>query len=135
MSTTAPGVLPLSTSACNHPVMAFSFSASNPARDEAVAAASRAKPGAGAASAVPAATVGSALFDLPLSGYSLMQELAGRGRFVYAIDVRGYGASNGNSVMNSPPATHPPFSRTRHAVEDIGVAVSEIRRRQGVQSI
>ncbi len=84
---------------------------------------------------VHGATFGSALFDLPLSGYSLMQELAGRGRFVYAIDVRGYGASNGNSVMNSPPAAHPPFSRTRHAVEDIGVAVSEIRRRQSVQAV
>jgi pimeloyl-ACP methyl ester carboxylesterase len=84
---------------------------------------------------VHGATFGSALFDLPLSGYSLMREIAGSGRFVYAIDIRGYGASNGNSVMNSPPATHPPFSRARQAIEDIGVAVSEIRRRQNVQSI
>jgi pimeloyl-ACP methyl ester carboxylesterase len=84
---------------------------------------------------VHGATFGSALFDLPLAGYSLMQELARGGRFVYAIDIRGYGASNGNSVMNSPPAAYPPFSRARHAVEDIGVAVSEIRRRQGVWSI
>ena len=84
---------------------------------------------------VHGATFGSALFDLPLAGYSLMQALAGGGRVVYAIDVRGYGASNGNSVMNSPPAAHPPFSRARQAIEDIGVAVSEIRRRQSVRAI
>jgi pimeloyl-ACP methyl ester carboxylesterase len=84
---------------------------------------------------VHGATFGSALFDLSVPGYSLMQALARGGRFVYAVDIRGYGASNGNSVMNSPPAAHPPFSRARHAVEDIGVAVSEIRRRQGVRSI
>jgi pimeloyl-ACP methyl ester carboxylesterase len=84
---------------------------------------------------VHGATFGSALFDLPLAGYSLMQELARGGRVVYAVDVRGYGASNANGVMNSPPAAHPPFSRARQAVEDIGVAVSEIRRRQSVQAI
>jgi pimeloyl-ACP methyl ester carboxylesterase len=84
---------------------------------------------------VHGATFGSALFDLPLAGYSLMQELARGGRFVYAVDIRGYGASNGNGVMNSPSAAHPPFSRARHAVEDIGVAVSEIQRRQSVQAI
>jgi pimeloyl-ACP methyl ester carboxylesterase len=84
---------------------------------------------------VHGATFGSALFDLPLASYSLMQELARGGRFVYAIDIRGYGASNGNSVMNSPPAAYPPFSRARQAIEDIGVAVSEIRRRQGGRSI
>ena len=84
---------------------------------------------------VHGATFGAALFDLPLAGYSLMQALAGGGRVVYAIDVRGYGASNGNSVMNSPPAAHPPFSRARQAIEDIGVAVSEIRRRQSVRAI
>jgi pimeloyl-ACP methyl ester carboxylesterase len=84
---------------------------------------------------VHGATFGSALFDLPLAGYSLMQELARDGRVVYAVDVRGYGASNGNAVMNSPPAAHPPFSRARQTVEDIGVAVSEIRRRQSAQAI
>jgi pimeloyl-ACP methyl ester carboxylesterase len=84
---------------------------------------------------VHGATFGSALFDLPLAGYSLMQELARGGRFVYAVDIRGYGASNGNGVMNSPSAAHPPFSRARHAVQDIGVAVSEIQRRQSVQAI
>ena len=84
---------------------------------------------------VHGATFGSALFDLPLAGYSLMQELAGGGRFVYAIDISGYGASNGHGVMTSPPAAHPPFSRARQAVEDVGAAVSAIRRRHYVQAI
>ena len=84
---------------------------------------------------VHGATFGSALFDLPLAGYSLMQELAGSDRFVYAVDVRGYGTSVESSVMNSPPLTHPPFARARHAVEDIAAAVSEIQRRRGEQPI
>ncbi len=84
---------------------------------------------------VHGATFGSALFDLPLAGYSLMQELAGGGRFVYAIDVRGYGASIEHRVMNSPPEAHPPFSRARHAIEDIGAAVSAILKRQSVPSL
>src|SRR4051794_31325018 len=71
---------------------------------------------------VHGATFGSALFDLPLPRYSLMQELARGGRFVYAIDLRGYGASISNPVMDSPPAEHPPFSRARQAVDDIGAA-------------
>src|SRR4051794_29665179 len=84
---------------------------------------------------VHGATFGSALFDLPLAGYSLMQALAHGGRFVYAVDVRGYGASVESDGMNAPMAAHPPFSRARHAVADIGAAVSEIRRRRKVLSI
>jgi pimeloyl-ACP methyl ester carboxylesterase len=81
------------------------------------------------------ASFGSALFDLPLAGYSLMQELANGGRFVYAVDARGYGASVVHRVMNARPDAHPPFSRARHAVEDIGAAVSAILQRRAVQSI
>ncbi|MBR1225946.1 MULTISPECIES: alpha/beta hydrolase [unclassified Bradyrhizobium] len=83
---------------------------------------------------VHGATFGSGLFDLPVAGYSLMQELA-RGRFVYAIDVRGYGASVETGVMNAPMAAHPPFCRARHAIEDVGAAITEIRRRRKVLSI
>ena len=84
---------------------------------------------------VHGATFGSALFDLPLAGYSLMQELASGGRFVYAIDVRGYGASTESCVMNAPPEAHPPFARAHDAIEDIGAVVSAIRHRRSVQSI
>jgi pimeloyl-ACP methyl ester carboxylesterase len=84
---------------------------------------------------VHGATFGSALFDLPLPGYSLMRELADGGRFVYAVDVSGYGASNANRVMASPPEGQPPFSRAGDAVRDVGAAVSAIRQLQSVQAI
>ena len=84
---------------------------------------------------VHGATFGAALFDLPLAGYSLMRELASGGRFVYAIDVRGYGASIENDVMNTPPAAHPPFCRAHDAIEDIGAAVSDILRRHSIPAI
>ena len=84
---------------------------------------------------VHGATFGSALFDLPLAGYSLMKELADGGRFVYAVDVRGYGASNANRVMALPPEGQPPFSRAADAVGDVGAAVSAIRQRHAVPSI
>src|SRR5215216_552874 len=80
------------------------------------------------------ASFGSALFDLPLAGYSLMQELADGGRFVYALDISGYGASVAHDVMNVRPDAHPPFSRARHAVADVGAAVSAILQRRSVQS-
>ena len=97
-------------------------------------------PPAGAATLPPVlllhgASFGSALFDLPLAGYSLMQELARGGRFVYAVDVRGYGASIGSGVMNAPPDGHKPFCRAQNAIEDIDAAVSEILRRHSVASI
>jgi pimeloyl-ACP methyl ester carboxylesterase len=81
------------------------------------------------------ATFGSALFDLPLPGYSLMRELADGGRFVYAVDVRGYGASSANRVMVSPPQGQLPFARASEAIEDAGAAVSAIRQRHAVPSI
>ena len=84
---------------------------------------------------VHGATFGSSLFDLPLADYSLMKALAQGGRFVYAIDVRGYGASIETGVMNAPPAAQPPFCRARHAVADVGAAVSEIGRRRKVLSV
>src|SRR5687767_6585717 len=55
------------------------------------------------------ATFGAALFDLPRRGYSLMAALAGAGRAVYALDVRGYGMSVGGP-MDEMPEAHPPFA-------------------------
>jgi hypothetical protein len=61
--------------------MAFSFSVSNPARVEAVATASRARPGAGAASTVPAANKNaSAMFRMIASPPVLKPALADAGR-------------------------------------------------------
>jgi pimeloyl-ACP methyl ester carboxylesterase len=74
------------------------------------------------------ATFAAALFDLPRPGYSLMAALAGAGRAVYALDVRGYGTSIGG-VMDEPPETNPPFAGVDEAVQDIEAAVSFVCRR------
>ena len=74
------------------------------------------------------ATFAAALFDLPRPGYSLMAALAGAGRTVYALDVRGYGTSVGG-VMDQPPEAHPPFAGADAAVHDIAAAVSFVCRR------
>ena len=84
---------------------------------------------------VHGATFGSKLFDLPLPGYSLMEELAGDDRPVYALDVRGYGNSLGGPEMNSPPGSSPPFARLDDAVGDVGAVVEFIRRLEGVSAV
>ena len=84
---------------------------------------------------VHGATFGSELFDLPLPGYSLMEELAAHGRPVYALDVRGYGHSLGGRQMNEPPALNPPFARLDDAVKDIGTAVEFILRLEEASTV
>lgn len=74
------------------------------------------------------ATFAGALFDLPRPGYSLMAALAGAGRPVYALDVRGHGSSVGGA-MDEPPQAHPPLADASEAVQDIEAAVAFIRRR------
>jgi pimeloyl-ACP methyl ester carboxylesterase len=75
---------------------------------------------------VHGATLGHRLFDLPRPGYSLMDELARTARAVYALDIRGYGTSLGNAVMEEPAAANPPYAGTNTAVEDIEAAVDFI---------
>src|SRR5215475_458635 len=66
------------------------------------------------------------LFDAPVGGASFMDELAAAGFDVYAVDVRGYGAST------RPPETagavdpsHQPV-RIETAIRDLGTAVNSI---------
>jgi pimeloyl-ACP methyl ester carboxylesterase len=80
------------------------------------------------------ATFGAALFDLPRRGYSLMAALAGAGRAVYALDVRGYGTSVGGP-MDEAPETHPPFAGVDEAVQDIEAAVAFVGRRSAVPAV
>lgn len=75
---------------------------------------------------VHGATLGTALFDLPRPGYSLMANLAKAGRAVYGIDVRGYGTSIGGAVMDGPPEGRAPYAGADDAVQDIGAAVAFI---------
>ncbi len=84
---------------------------------------------------VHGATYGTAIFDLARPGYSLMRELAADGRAVYALDVRGYGASMNVPAMNAPATESPPFSRARDAADDIAVAVRFIRDASNADSI
>lgn len=84
---------------------------------------------------VHGATIGATLFDLPLSGYSLMSELARVGRTVYALDIRGYGSSLSGHVMAAPPEMRPPFATLNDAVADIGAAVDLILAREGVRAL
>jgi pimeloyl-ACP methyl ester carboxylesterase len=84
---------------------------------------------------VHGATFGHALFDLPRPGYSLLDAMASAGRVVYALDIRGYGASQGGAVMETPPSRNPPFARAEIAAEDIGAAVDLIRERRGVGAV
>jgi alpha-beta hydrolase superfamily lysophospholipase len=84
---------------------------------------------------VHGATLGASLFDMPRAGYSLMAWLAGRGRAVYALDVRGFGNSLGGKVMDAAPAAHPPFARADEAVRDIGAAVEFILAREHVETV
>ncbi len=81
------------------------------------------------------ATLGGALFDLPRSGYSLMEALSRGGRAVYAVDVRGYGLSSGAAVMGGPAEAHPPFARAEEVVPDIAAAVRFILERCAVPAL
>jgi pimeloyl-ACP methyl ester carboxylesterase len=84
---------------------------------------------------VHGSTLGAALFDLPVAGYSMLTDLASAGHAVYAIDVRGYGLSLGGLVMDAPPDANPPFATLEHAVLDIGAAVDFIRAREKTETI
>lgn len=84
---------------------------------------------------VHGSTLGAALFDLPVAGYSMLNELASSGGAVYAIDVRGYGLSLNGRVMDAPPEANPPFATLEHAVLDIGAAVDFIRAHEKTDAI
>lgn len=84
---------------------------------------------------VHGATFGAGLFDLPLPGYSLMEELAQGGRPVYALDIRGYGHSLGGAEMNSPASCSPPFARLVDAVEDVATVVEFIQRQEEASAV
>jgi pimeloyl-ACP methyl ester carboxylesterase len=83
---------------------------------------------------VHGATLGASLFDLPRPGYSLMDWLAGQGRAVYALDVRGFGNSPGGAIMNADAGAHAPFARAHAAVRDIGAVLEFILERERMKA-
>jgi pimeloyl-ACP methyl ester carboxylesterase len=66
------------------------------------------------------------LFDAPVGGASFMDQLAVAGFDVYAVDVRGYGASTCPPEMEGAvdPSTQP--VRIETAIRDLGKAVDHI---------
>ena len=66
------------------------------------------------------------LFDAPVSGTSFMDQLAAAGFDVYAVDVRGYGASTRPPEMEGAvdPSSRP--VRIATAVRDLGSAIDSI---------
>jgi len=84
---------------------------------------------------VHGSTFGVTLFDLPVPGYSMLRDLAGSGRAVYAIDVRGYGLSLHGRVMDAPPEANPPFGTLEQAVLDIGAAADFILARENAAAL
>ncbi|MFH5926111.1 alpha/beta hydrolase [Roseomonas xinghualingensis] len=64
----------------------------------------------------------STAFDLPLSGVSWMDYMAGRGFDVWSLDLPGYGRST-----RLPADTSPPPMRGEQAVAEIGAALRYIR--------
>jgi pimeloyl-ACP methyl ester carboxylesterase len=76
------------------------------------------------------ATLAGRLFDLPRADYSLMAALAGAGRAVYALDIRGFGTSLGGAAMEEPPSQHPPFAGIDEAARDVAAAVDVILTRR-----
>jgi pimeloyl-ACP methyl ester carboxylesterase len=84
---------------------------------------------------VHGATYGAVIFDLDKPGYSLMADLASTGRYVYALDVRGYGASGSTPAMDASPELNPPFARASEAALDIRSAVEFICRQRSVNSL
>lgn len=84
---------------------------------------------------VHGATLGAALFDLALPGYSAMSALANGGGPVYALDVRGYGHSLNGQVMDAPADMNPPYARIGDAGKDIGAAVDFILASEKVSAL
>lgn len=80
---------------------------------------------------------GLASFDLPVSGYSLAQDLAtrGHGRVVYIMDVRGWGGSSRPKELEAPADATPPAVRVDEAAQDIAGVVDAIRARTGAPRV
>ena len=81
------------------------------------------------------ATFGAQLFDLPRPGYSLMDELAGVGRAVYALNVRGYGNSLASAIAGGLPSENLPFAGANEALGDIAATANFILEREGVPAL
>ncbi|WP_327053451.1 alpha/beta hydrolase [Halomicrococcus gelatinilyticus] len=77
-------------------------------------------------------TCSKALFAPPVpddDSYSWLADAAARGRTAFAVDVRGYGESEGPPEMEEPPEANGPPVRARDAVADVRAAFEFVRGR------
>jgi len=75
------------------------------------------------------------LFDAPVGGVSFMDQLAATGLDVYAVDVRGYGASTRPPEMEQAidPSTQP--VRIETAIRDLGTAIDHVLENRGLDQL
>lgn len=78
---------------------------------------------------------GIATFDLPIDGVSWMDYLARRGYDVYALDIRGYGASTKPPEMSQAGEGKAPLVDSETALRDVSKAVEYILSRRGVEKL
>ena len=78
---------------------------------------------------------GIATFDLPIDGQSWMDHLARRGFDVYALDIRGYGASTKLPEMSQPPEGKAPLVESEAAMRDVSKTVEYILSRRGIDRL
>ncbi len=78
---------------------------------------------------------GAAAFDFPVPGYSWMDYMAARGFDVFALSLRGYGASTRPREMTVSPRGRPPAVRAAEAVRDVEAAARFICERREVDGL
>lgn len=69
---------------------------------------------------------GGIVFDLPIPGYSLAEDLVAAGYTAYCLDVRGWGNSARPQALKEPREHNPPAVTSEEAVRDIGAVVGWI---------
>jgi pimeloyl-ACP methyl ester carboxylesterase len=72
---------------------------------------------------------GISVYDPPVPGYSLAEDLARAGHPSYLLDIRGWGRSTRPSALDAPPDANPPAVGSDEAVRDIAAVAGWIRAR------
>lgn len=75
------------------------------------------------------------LFDVPVGEGAFMDVLADAGFDVWALNVRGFGASTRPAGMNGSPDAAPPQVSTADAICDLAAAVDHIRAAQDLRQL